>query len=227
MESREFLDPVRFKVRAVVPNGVELPPEISVEDRASLRAQLGLAPHHVALVCVGRLSVEKGHLDLARALGVCDQGMLDRLVLVLVGDGPDSEEIISAYSGVPALEVRALGRRRDVMQVLHACDVFVFPTLHENLSNALLEAMSAGLPVVATAVGGNVEVLANGGGILVQAGDHDALAAAVSLLVTDEPRRRKMGRTAREVVASTYTLDHMIAGWDECYRAVLSSGPAQ
>lgn len=224
MEEREFLDPVRYKLRKVVPNGVDLPRPTSRQAKATRRAQLGITPSQIVLASVGRLSVEKGHLDLARALAQCDVDFRKRSVLVLIGDGPDREKILAAYSGVANLEVRALGRRNDVAQLLSAADVFVFPTLHENLSNALLEAMAAQLPVVATTVGGNVEVLASGGGILVDPGDHHALATAVAGLAQDESRREEMGRRAREVVASEYTVGHMLAGWDECYRSILSRG---
>ena len=224
MEERSFLDPVRRKVRAFVPNGVELLPQVPIEMRESVRGELGLGPDKVALVVVGRLSLEKGHLDLARALARLDADVLAEGVLVLVGDGPDSDAILAAYEEVPQLVVRALGRRHDVPRLLQACDIFVFPTLHENLSIALLEAMAAGLPVVATAVGGNVEVLAQGGGILVEPGDREGLAAAVRMLMRSRARRAELGAQARKVVASGYTLDHMISAWDECYRSIMSRG---
>jgi len=222
MEQRPFLDPVRHKVREIIYNGVEIPALTLRGSPNALRTELGLAPDQVALVTVGRLSVEKGHLDLSRALALCDEAVLAKVVLVLVGDGPDRDAILEAYSQVPHLKVRALGRRHDVVAVLQASDVFVFPTLHENLSNALLEAMSVGMPVVATAVGGNVEVLSGGGGLLVAPGDHAALAAAIRELTLNASRRAELGLEAREVVRSAFSLDHMIAAWDRCYQAVLS-----
>jgi glycosyltransferase involved in cell wall biosynthesis len=227
MEERAFLDPVRCKVREAVPNGVKMLDCTSPERRTTLRTELSLTPDQVAMAVVGRLSFEKGHLDLAKALARCGDDVLAKAVLVLIGDGPDREAILAAYAEVPQLQVRALGRRHDVDALLQASDVFVFPTLHENLSNALLEAMSAGLPVVATAVGGNVEVLVKGGGILVAPGDHDALASAVTELMASEARRRVLGAEARAVVATTYTLDHMVVAWDERYRSVLSNGRGQ
>lgn len=224
MEERAFLDPVRQKVRAVIPNGVELGDEVSAEERANLRSRLGLRPNQVALVSVGRLSREKGHLAFARALALCEPEVLSRIVLVLIGDGSDRDEILSAYGAVSGLEVRLLGHQSDVVGLLPAADVFVFPTLHENLSNALLEAMSVGLPAIASAVGGNVEVLENGGGILVPAKDEAGFASAVTRLVRDPAMRAAMGARAREVVAERYTLDHMIDAWDACYQAILSTG---
>lgn len=227
MAEREFLDPVRSKLRDVVPNGVDLPAPITAETRALRRARLGITSEQLALVSVGRLSVEKGHLDLARALARCSSDLRERAVLLLVGDGPDREAILTAYSAVPGLQVHVLGRRHDVAALLSAGDLFVFPTLHENLSNALLEAMAAGLGVVVTAVGGNVEVLADGGGILVEPGDHRALAGAITGLAQDAALRAEMGDRARAVVASRFTVEHMVVAWGERYRSILTKGRPQ
>jgi glycosyltransferase involved in cell wall biosynthesis len=224
MEERSLLDPVRRKVRPFVTNGVKPGPRVPIEMRESLRAELGLDPDDVALIVVGRLSVEKGHIDLAQALARLDADVLAKAVLVLVGDGPDRESILAAYADVPQLVVRALGRRHDVDRLLQAADIFVFPTLHENLSIALLEAMAAGLPVVATAVGGNIEVLVQGGGILVQPGDREGLVSAITLLMRSESRRAELGAEAWKVVATGYTLEHMTSAWEERYRLILARG---
>jgi glycosyltransferase involved in cell wall biosynthesis len=224
MEERSFLDPVRRKVRPFVPNGVEWRPQVPIEVRESLRAEFGLGPDDVALIVVGRLSVEKGHMDLAQALARLDADILAKAVLVLVGDGPDRESILAAYEEVPQLVVRALGRRHDVYELLQACDIFLLPTLHENLSNALLEAMATGLPVVATAVGGNIEVLEQGGGILVQLGDCEGFSSAIATLMKSESRRAELGAQGRRVVAADYTLDRMTSAWGERYRSILAIG---
>lgn len=222
MAERPFLDFWRGKLRAVVPNGIDLAASSSATAlRAATRASLGLDPDCVALGVVGRLSYEKGHADLAAAARLLAPDVLGRVTLVLVGDGPDRAQIAADYDAVPGLKTLHLGRRHDVPELLGALDVFVFPTLHENLSNALLEAMAAGLPVVATAVGGNVEVLERGGGVLVPPRAPAALGKAVSEFVRDSRRREAAGQAAREVVRSAYTLDHMVAGWDDVYTDIL------
>lgn len=216
---RDFLDPYRPKIAGVIPNGVLVPDE-KKPLRSAARAKLEI--HHDTLACVvvGRLSVEKGHLVLAESLRRLPQ--LGREIrLHIVGDGPDHEIIERAYAQVPGLDVRFLGRRMDVPEILEASDLFLFPTLHENLSNALLEGMAAGLPVIASAVGGNVEVLKRGGGLLVPASDPISLADSMASLLSDPALRVRYGREARKVVQDHYTVDHMIAGLDKLYQRVL------
>ena len=221
---RDFLRTYRSKLIGVVPNGVPMP-DLSRRDRSRTRAELGIAPSDIVCVVVGRLTVEKGHLVLANALRRLPGGGPD-ISLLLVGDGPDRDVIESAYRSVAGVTARFLGRRTDVAAILDASDLFLFPTLHENLSNALLEGMAAGLPVVATAVGGNVEVLERGGGLLVPASDPTALAKAIGHLLGDAGLRERCGREAREVVETHYTIDHMVAALDRLYETILErEGP--
>ena len=220
---REFLDRYRSKVAGVVPNGVDVPEDVG-RNRPRIRAELGLPANTVVCVVVGRLSVEKGHLVLADAL----QQLPERgsaITLLVIGDGPDRNIIARAYGAVPGLNVQFLGRRLDVPAILEASDLFLFPTLHENLSNALLEGMAAGLPVIASAVGGNVEVLNSGGGVLVPASDPTSLADSMVTLLGSAALRARYGSEARKVVQDHYTVDHMIAGLDELYQDVLQRVP--
>lgn len=159
---RSFLDPWRHKLCGFIPNGIQPMPPPDPGSRTATRARLGIGDDRVVLAVVGRLSFEKGHRVLAAATSLLPSAVRDRITLLLVGDGPDREAILKGYGAVEGLDVRALGLRHDVDSLLTASDVFVFPTLHENLSNALLEAMAASLPVIVTAVGGNVEVVEGG-----------------------------------------------------------------
>ncbi len=216
MSERSFLRPFRRRLRAVVPNGVGLarPP---ADLRLSTRSALGLAADEVVAILVGRLSVEKGHLVLAEALRTPATAAL---TLLIVGDGPDRAEVEAAYAGAGSRTL-LVGQQGDVRPYLAAADLFVFPTLHENLSNALIEAMAAGLPVVATAVGGNVEVLSYGGGLLVPAGAPQPLRRALDRLVADPDLRDRLGMQARRTVEQHYSLEHMVQAWDGVYRQLL------
>ncbi|MEU6078096.1 glycosyltransferase family 4 protein [Micromonospora sp. NPDC047074] len=216
---RDFLRPYAGKFVGVVPNGVPVPPDPTAA-RDRVRAELSLHPDDVVIIAVARLTWDKGYGVLADALRrLSPPG--GRRVLLVAGDGPDRAGVAAALTGAGGAEVRMLGNRLDVPELLAAADLFVFPTLHENLSNALLEAMAHGLPVVASAVGGNVEVLRSGGGRLVPAGDPDALAAALAGLLVDPAGRHHLGQLGRKVVSECYSLDVMLRSLDGVYGRML------
>jgi len=216
---RSYLNNVRHKLVGVVPNGVSvMPPDAA--DRQQVRKEMGLRHDDVGLVVVGRLTIEKGHLVLADALRLLG-GLLTRVFLLVVGDGPDSALIRSTYSHVENLRVNMLGNQRNVQRFLNAADVFVFPTLHENLSNALLEGMAAGLPVVATRVGGNVEVLVRGGGELVEPSDPYSLAESIARMVSDQELRIATGHAGTRIVEANFAMRDMLSGWDGVYSRML------
>ncbi|GAA2194358.1 glycosyltransferase family 4 protein [Micromonospora lupini] len=223
---RDFLRRLGPKFVGVIPNGVPLPAHPRAA-RDRVRADLGLRPDDVAMIAVSRLTWEKGFGVLADALRRLPPSTAGRppttarRVLLVAGDGPDRDGVSAALAHSGEIEVRLLGNRLDVPDLLAAADLFVFPTLHENLSNALLEAMAHGLPVVASAVGGNVEVLRSGGGRLVPPGDPDALAAALAPLLDDPGERGHLGELGRKVVAEGYSLDVMLGALDRVYQRVL------
>jgi glycosyltransferase involved in cell wall biosynthesis len=216
MSRRRFLTGFRSKLRAVVPNGVPLSdPTALAAARGMERAALAIPADAVVALVVGRLSVEKGHLVLAEAL----RRHPVPVTVLVVGDGPDRAEIKDAYAQC-GVQVCYTGHVDDVTPVLAAADLFVLPSLHENLSNALLEGMAAGLPVVATAVGGTVEVVSRGGGLLVPPADPDALGDALARLIANPQERRVLGEQARTTIAAHYTVEHMAERWAELYRSV-------
>lgn len=217
---RTFIARHADKLVGPIYNGVQLPPAVDGGRRRALRASWGVADGDVAVISVGRLTYEKGHRDLALALSSLPVSVAQRVVLVLVGDGPEAADIEQEHrrSGV---RVRALGLRHDVPDLLDAADVFAFATLHENLSNALLEAMAHRLAVVATRVGGNTEVLETGAGVLVEVGNVAELTAALREVVTDGNLRHKLAEAARRRVEEKYSLDAMCRVLDEVYQEVL------
>lgn len=215
---RDFLRAYADRFVGVIPNGVPLPADVGAA-RSSRRADLNLAPDDVVMIAVARLNWDKGFGVLANALRRLPP--TGRRVLLVAGDGPDRTGIAEALADVHGTEVRLLGNRLDVPDLLSAADIFVFPTLHENLSNALLEAMAHALPVVASAVGGNVEVLRQGGGHLVTAGDPDAFARALEPLLADAAERRHVGETGRKVVHDGYSLPVMLRSLDGVYQRIL------
>jgi glycosyltransferase involved in cell wall biosynthesis len=122
-----------------------------------------------------------------------------------------------------AEDIRFLGNRRDVPALLAAADLFVLPSLWEGLPLVLLEAMAAGLPAVVTAVGGNPEVVENGvSGVLVPAGDEQALAAAMLSLLNNPLRRQQMGQAARERFDRYFSLRRFIEAHENLYEQMLA-----
>lgn len=223
---RPFLRRHRTKLVGVVPNGVSLPPSVHGPPRAQIRAAHGIDQQDPCLIFVGRLTSEKGLLtlvDALRRLGPRHSASEGQLHLLLVGDGPMRQTLESTPNPDHGIRIHLLGRRDDVGDLLAASDIFVFPSLHENLSNALLEAMAAGLPTIATNVGGNVEVLTDQVGLLVEPSHPEQLAAAIHRLAGDPSLRETLGTRSRARIAERYTMEHMVDGWDDVYRRVLES----
>ena len=213
----------------VVPNFVEAPaftrPDAAVLDR--MRAAFGLAPGTVAIGIVANLRPVKDHATLLGAFARVAQARPD-VRLVLVGDGPERPRL-EAMAGALGIGARACfaGHRPHQPSPHWGFDVSVLASRGEGFPNALVEAMAAGRPIVATAVGGVPDVVADGTcGLLVPAGDAPAMAAALARLVDDPSLRHRMGaeglaRAGREFLAAP-----VVARLVQLYRSQLG-GPAR
>jgi glycosyltransferase involved in cell wall biosynthesis len=209
------------KARAV-PNGIDLSAfEARTDARCdALRQELGLLPGTVTFGTVGRLNEVKRQGDLLRATRArLDAG--DPISLVIVGDGPMRAELDTLIDELKLHEhVRMLGVRRDVPRLLAAMDVFVLCSRTEGYSLALVEASAAALPIIATDVGGNKEIVAdNVSGLIVPPANHDALTQAMARLCASADMRRQYGAAARKWALSEGTLAVMCAAYDKLYRA--------
>jgi glycosyltransferase involved in cell wall biosynthesis len=148
-----------------------------------------------------------------------------RGVATLVGDGarrPHLQELTRTLGIEHA--VRFVGVRRDVPDLLSNADLYVHPSLQEGSSNAVIEAMAAGKPIVATAVGGSVEAIRDGvTGLLVPPADAPALARAMLQLLADPVAARAMGRRAREAAARQFDVHAMVKAYECTYHRLLAS----
>lgn len=189
----------RDEDRRVVHYGIERPALLRRRPRAAIRRRLGLAPRDLLVLQLGNLKPQKDPLTFARA-AVLAGSALPRARFWIAGDGPLREETEAlAASGGLADRFRVLGWRRDVPELLAAADVMVLTSRFEGLPLAVLRAMAAGLPVVATAVNGTPEAVHHGEtGFLVPPGDAEGTAAAIVRLGRDPALRRRLGRAARE-----------------------------
>ncbi len=194
-------------VIVTVANGVDR--HAPSRSRQVLRAQLSIASAPVLLM-VARFTAQKGHARLLQALPavVAD---IDDLVVMLVGDGP---LLIATARDVAArglaANVRMLGARADVDDLMAVADLFVLPSEFEGMPLVALEAMAAGLPVVATAAPGNSEVVQDGGtGRLVEP-DPTSLATAIIEMLGDRERLSAMGEAARARQQSHFSSARMV-----------------
>jgi glycosyltransferase involved in cell wall biosynthesis len=179
------------------------------EEKARLREQLGLGDDKVILT-VGRMSAEKGHADLLEAIALLrnSPGFAGYRVL-FVGDGPEQENLRqqAARLGISDRIVMP-GFQRDVAPYYGMATIFALPSHSEGSPNVVLEAMSAGLPVVAASVGGVPEIVENGKtGILVPPRDPGAMADGLKHLLQSEDSRERMGAAAKQKAESAYTFE--------------------
>ena len=168
------------------------------EQRTRIRARLGLGKSDVLVGNVSNLRPVKGVLFFAKAaVQVARESPVSHFLFV--GEGPlrPQVEAMIHESGFSS-RFHLVGRHRDVVPYLNACDAAVLSSESEGFSNSLLEYMATGLPTVATDVGGNREALGEEGGILVPPGDAGALAAAIQALVGDPEKRARLSNCARE-----------------------------
>lgn len=202
----------RTKLRLIY-NGIDHMRFASVTGaRDVMRQTLGLRADDVGMVVVGNLIPYKGHADLIRALPQV-VSRFPTLRCFFVGEdrgiGSSLTHLGKELSVIDA--VVFLGRRDDVVEVMAGMDIFVMPSHEEGFSNALLEAMLSGLPVVATDVGGNREALENGQlGYLVPPKDTEALFGAISGYLADRSTAAQVGARARTTAMGKYSVGAMV-----------------
>jgi sugar transferase (PEP-CTERM/EpsH1 system associated) len=204
----------------VIPNGVDTVRFMSRPDRrARLRNEFGLPVDAFVIGTVGRMVRIKDHGTLLRAAKALLMNGLDVHVL-LAGGGPELADLCAQADHVPELRnrVRFLGESDRVPDVLNAMDVFVLSSISEGMSNTLLEAMATGLPVIATCVGGNPELLGDvGAGWLFEPGDVDTLRGHLTRLIAEPSLREQLGANARRRASEYFALDRMIEQYRHLY----------
>jgi len=189
------------------------------EDAFGLRHELGIAEDQPVVVSVGRLAPEKAYHLLLEAMAAPELAAAGAR-LVLAGDGPCRGELVQR-AGEMGLGDRVvfLGDRPDVDRLLGMGRVFALSSELEGVSMAMLEAMSSGLAVAATRVGGNPEVVREGTtGLLSPPGQAEPLAQALIRIITEPGLAQAMGRAGRERVEARFSLDAMTAAYAAIYR---------
>ncbi len=190
---------------------------MSSSAKAQIRGELGIPSDALVVGCIARLAPVKDHATLLRAVQLL-HGRLPRLHLMLVGDGETRTELeaLATQAGI-ADRVHFAGFRPNEPNLHHVFDVSTLASVSEGFPNSLVEAMAAGRPVVATAVGGNVDAVRPETGFLVPVRAPEELASAIERLLSDEDLRLRMGAAAREVAHREYHAGSVIPQLEELY----------
>jgi glycosyltransferase involved in cell wall biosynthesis len=226
-----------------IPNGIEVPvppdgggvtgswlKDRRVAARRRLEALTGPLPP-ILIGSVGRLEPIKGHRTLLEALARLipsgpergEAAGLRRIGLVLLGDGSERRALEGLASRPPlAGRVWLLGERADARDLLPAFNLFVLPSISEGMSNALLEAMAEGIPVVATRAGGTPEVVKDGvSGLLAEPGEPAALAGAIAKMLVAGDRAAAYGLAGREAIQREFSLPSMLRAYRQIYSQLI------
>lgn len=206
-------------------NGVEIEAFSKTPHRQATRAVLGLGSPMLVIVIVANLIPYKGHADLLQALAIARSDIAADWCLLVVGRDDGIGQQLRDQSKELSIDdhVLFLGQRSDVIAILKASDIGIICSHEEGFSNAVLEGMAAGLPMIVTDVGGNPEAVVDSeSGMVVPPKDPASLARAIRCLAKDPDLRRRLGHAAQQRVANHFTLDRCVANYDALYRTLIA-----
>jgi glycosyltransferase involved in cell wall biosynthesis len=210
---------------ALIPHGIDVGRFLLQAPSSKLQAKavfsLGSGP---VIGIIARLSEVKGHIHLLRAFPRLSKEF-PAAQLFIVGEGREKERLEQEARGlgVPG-QIVFLPRTGDTSKALAAMDIFVMPSLQEGLGLALMEAMAAGLPVVASNIGGIKTLIENeNNGVLVEPGRPEELAEAIAALLREPARAAEMGQRARQFIAENFSRAKMARQTEEVYRQCLGA----
>ena len=216
----------RVKVISNAVDTVFFSPCPSAEQKNSLRISLNLPRQGLLIGCVAALRPVKNHDGLIKAFtkAIHEKNSLSNkdVYLVLVGEGHLESKLkrLSQTLGIER-QVIFLGRRNDIHKVFQTFDVFILNSRTEGMSYAILEAMACGLPVIATDVGANSELIIHDmEGYLVPQGDTETMARYITLLINNRSYLRAMGNNARYKIIKSYSFKKMISSYKILYKEV-------
>jgi glycosyltransferase involved in cell wall biosynthesis len=218
-------EPLRHRPIRVVPNAVYPIPPLSPAERTAVRTGLVGNPARPVLISVGRLEPPKGFPDLLQAFAAL-RATHPAACLVIIGDGALRAQLAAQIAALH-LEghARLLGMRHDVPRLLAASDIYVSASHWEGLPVSILEAMAAGLPIVATTVGSLPQVVVAGTGVLVPPQAPARLTSALQALLEHPARQHACGVAARAHVAHTYSPDAWFEQLLRLYQSVGTLAP--
>jgi len=213
---REFLEKdLGLRGVRVIPNGIDVSASSAIH-RAEMRRELGFGNEERVIGAIGNLYPVKGHAVLLKALSQLKDS---RIHLVIGGRGGEEPHLRRLTESLSLQgRVHLLGFREDVPRLLSAFDVYALPSFSEGQSLALMEAMAAGLPIVASRVGGNPELIREGeSGLLFEAGNAEDLASKLKTLLDSQELATSMGLQAKERAGRDFSLNAMTFRYRRLY----------
>jgi glycosyltransferase involved in cell wall biosynthesis len=214
----------------LIPNGIPLGDIITPQERAAARTRFGLPPDALVLTQVANLHVYKGHADLLNAVASIKDKLPAQWRLLLPGrDGGEHDALVAQTARLGlAGHVIFPGEWPGSREPYAASDIGILASHTEGFSNSLIEGMAAGLPMIATRVGGNIDALDDGeNGFLVERGSSDDLANAILTLAEMPDLRQRMGLAGREKVLQRFSLEACIGRYERLWRSLAEGAAGQ
>ena len=205
-------------------NGIDVNPFVPTGTRIAMRERLSISDQAIVFVIVANLIPYKGHSDLFAAFGIAKQRLARNWRLLVVGRDDGIGEDLRALTKRLHIEenVIFLGARDDVPELLWSADVGILSSHQEGFSNAILEGMAAGLPMIVSNVGGNAEaVVDQATGYVVASRNPEQFAAAIERLAGDDGLRKSMGAKSKIRVQQEFTLESCVRRYEQVYEALL------
>lgn len=213
----------------LIRNGVDVARFEAAGNRSAVRQNLGIDQRAFVCVLIANLNPYKGHADLVRAVALIAARMPTPWIVLCAGRDDGAKADIDALIVQHGLSnnILLLGPRSDVPLLLKAADVGLLCSHEEGFSNAIVEGMAAGLPMVVTDVGGNPEAVRHGvDGLVVPAHHPEALGKAILSLALDPARRRTMATSGSERARTSFSIEACVDAYDRFYLGLLSGEPA-
>jgi glycosyltransferase involved in cell wall biosynthesis len=214
------VDPEKMRV---VYNGVPIQKSLPEEEKRVVRESLGIRKGSSVITAISEITEKKGVDLLIQAVEPLIQKKLP-VQLLVIGEGPLKRELQNRYRQfVESHDIHFLGYQKDVRSYLSISDLFVLPSLGEELPFSILESMAAKVPVIATDVGGIPEIIKHGeNGWIVKPGDAHELTAALSYLMNDKTMVQQLAANALRLVQTKFSLSAMVEQTEEIYRTLLA-----
>lgn len=204
---RKFFFLPKTKI-TVIPNGLEIENYDKHVDNQQKKEDLGVPRDKIIIGCVAKLRKQKGHKYLVSAFAEVLKNN-PNVFLLLIGDGEERENIEKQIENLSISDdVLLLGNRNDISELLQIIDIFVLPTLFEGMSNALMEAMAVGKPIIATDIPENRELIENKkNGILVSIKNPKKISIAIDDLINNVDKRNIISSAAKDKILAFYNID--------------------